>query len=707
VAKKVQLPVIGGIRKTIIPGGVTTAGTTIAEIGANTITLAQLAALIAAIESPTTGTIGMTPTAAVNVGPGLSGGGPLLGTIAINLTAPVGAHLLFDGDAGADGDRGPPGINGTTGAQGPIGPPGLQGEDGQDGNDGPPGQQGAQGLTGSAGPQGSPGLQGEDGQDGNDGPPGLQGAQGVTGGAGPQGAAIFLEADPGADGDIGPPGLAGAAGATGAQGPQGAAIFLEADPGADGDIGPPGPAGAAGAQGLTGAQGPLGPAIFLEADPGADGDIGPPGPAGAAGAQGPAGSTGAQGPAGLFFTYDEIYLDEPWPLNVPSAFGAAVFNGPVVINAPYSNSPTTSVFSAALFAPSGITFWVSSTTTGPATIGINGLTASDRSVLGFYMGGVQANRIGSVSAGVFASDAVQGDLVINNVNGGTIRFSAAPNNTALPTQLALNQAGAVGVATANGGYGQPGQVLTSQGANGATTWATLPPDAAIMFEQPYPDDTFFTNATGPAGSQGITGAQGPIGPNAGILYEPIYPEDPITIGRSPVLGPTSVVGPLSVPISPLLSTITRAFTGLANFLSAATTRNSVTLSAEAGLTVTCNETGWYAVDCFLEFFEATAGTGGIQWDFNAGSATIANPSFAVNGFSTAAFSNAGITSISTATGIATIGTAVGTPSWAKVSGTIQVTATGTFGVRWAQNTLLAVDPTSMAIGSRIILTKIG
>jgi hypothetical protein len=145
---------------------------------------------------------------------------------------------------------------------------------------------------------------------------------------------------------------------------------------------------------------------------------------------------------------------------------------------------------------------------------------------------------------------------------------------------------------------------------------------------------------------------------------------------------------------------------LANFKSVLSTSIVATLAADASLTVTC-PVGWYDVEAYLVFFEATLGTGGFQFDFNGGTAVIASPSFAVNGFSTAAFSNAATTSISTATAIATVGTSSTAPSWVRVKGTIQVTTAGTFAIRWAQASLLAADPTTLAAGSKIVLTKIG
>lgn len=178
-------------------------------------------------------------------------------------------------------------------------------------------------------------------------------------------------------------------------------------------------------------------------------------------------------------------------------------------------------------------------------------------------------------------------------------------------------------------------------------------------------------------------------------------------GSATLKGTLATSGAWQIPISPLTSATTQMMTGLANFKSSLSTSANATLTADAALTVTCNETGWYDVEAYLVFFEATSGAGGFQFDFNAGGGTIANASFAVNGFSTAAFSNAAVTSISTATSIATIVTSSSAPSWCRVKGTIQVTVAGTFGIRWAQASILAIDPTTLTAGSKIVLTKIG
>ena len=303
---KFQVPTIGGIRK-VIHGPSTGVGTTIAEVGSGTITLEQLAAAILNILTNTSSIVTGQQNAGVLVpGPGLSGGGVLIGNVPIRLTAPI---PWFDaGDGGADGDPGPPGVagaKGATGAQGPIGPVFFP-EDGIEGDIGPQGIQGKQGnvgTTGGAGPQGPPGF-GEDGADGDTvpGPPGPQGASGAPGGQGVAGAvgpAVFFLADDGDPGDQGYPGSAGAQGATGSTGSAGPMGLLGApgDDGPPGEDGAPGPAGQPGATGLPGIQGPTGPLLLISIpEDGADGDVFlVPGPAGPQGAMGATGTTGASG----------------------------------------------------------------------------------------------------------------------------------------------------------------------------------------------------------------------------------------------------------------------------------------------------------------------------------------------------------------------------------------------------------------------------
>lgn len=175
--KKFQAPVIGGFRKMITLPNVPV-GTTIAEVGSGTITLTQLAAAINNIlqgsSSVTTGA-GSTPANLV-LGPGLAGGGTLIGNVPLRLTAPIPWGIMEDG---ADGDMGPPGPAGAVGATGPQGPQGPAGTGTGSGGagslmlwipedtsyddfliPGPPGAAGAVGATGATGPQGPQGPAG-------------------------------------------------------------------------------------------------------------------------------------------------------------------------------------------------------------------------------------------------------------------------------------------------------------------------------------------------------------------------------------------------------------------------------------------------------------------------------------------------------------------------------------------------------------------
>lgn len=188
--KKVQLPVLGGLRKTIT---VPSTGTTIAEYGSGTVTLTQLKAALGLTPAPAKpNTQSNNPIASIAAGPGLSGGGPLVGNVPIDLVAPIPAFIFDDGGGGGDGDPGPPG------------------------------QQGRDGIAGPAGPTAS--WYPEDGADGQDAIPGPKGVDGGTGPVGPMGPAVYLEAMDGEDGFMGIP---GAPGASGVQGPPGPLFFNE------------------------------------------------------------------------------------------------------------------------------------------------------------------------------------------------------------------------------------------------------------------------------------------------------------------------------------------------------------------------------------------------------------------------------------------------------------------------------------------------
>ncbi len=192
--KKIQVPVVGGLRKTVTVLESGDEGTTIQGLAGQTVTLAQLAAAVApyvttsSSSSTAGGNIGGGNGNSIALGPGLSGGGALVGAVPINLIAPIPAWIFEDGDDGggvsAPGTPGTNGINGV-GSPGPAGPAiYLNAEDGEDGMWAIPGKAGANGINGvgSPGPAGAPVWpMVEDGEDGMWGPPGAAGAAGTGG----------------------------------------------------------------------------------------------------------------------------------------------------------------------------------------------------------------------------------------------------------------------------------------------------------------------------------------------------------------------------------------------------------------------------------------------------------------------------------------------------------------------------------------------
>jgi hypothetical protein len=200
-----------------------------------------------------------------------------------------------------------------------------------------------------------------------------------------------------------------------------------------------------------------------------------------------------------------------------------------------------------------------------------------------------------------------------------------------------------------------------------------------------------------------------LSPASSVAAQPVLnledaaQEDLLASYPSQLLSSTGII---ALPASPLSSTQTQAFTGLSNKKTSDSTSGSATLTADAALTVTCNETGYYQIEIFLAFYEAVLGTGGFQFDLNAGSATLGAILFGSDGFTTAAIANSAATSAATATQYNTVATSSSAPSWTYLTGAVQVTAAGTFGVRWAQNTV-SVNLTTLKALSYITLTKIG
>src|ERR1700675_1744699 len=156
---KFQTPTVGGIRKIINTGK--TQSQDLAALITQLNALTTLVNQFIANQNTGGGNIGQGGEATLVVGPGLSGGGPLVGNVPIRVQAPP----WFDaGDGGADGDPGPPGATGATGLQGPAGVGGqgptgpavfLEAEPGEDGLWAIPGPVGPQGVMGSQGPAGT------------------------------------------------------------------------------------------------------------------------------------------------------------------------------------------------------------------------------------------------------------------------------------------------------------------------------------------------------------------------------------------------------------------------------------------------------------------------------------------------------------------------------------------------------------------------
>lgn len=155
--RKIQLPVIGGVRKVITLDDASSAVTALqAQVTAlqNAITALQNAQ-----NKPNT--IGGN-VAKIVVGPGMTGGGPVLGNVQIGLTGPLVGAAPGAGSDGEDGERGRPGAAIT----GPQGSPGRSVR-GRDGDDGDRGARGAPGVSPSAtSTVPSRGPRGEDGSDG-------------------------------------------------------------------------------------------------------------------------------------------------------------------------------------------------------------------------------------------------------------------------------------------------------------------------------------------------------------------------------------------------------------------------------------------------------------------------------------------------------------------------------------------------------------
>lgn len=157
MVQRVRLPVQGGNVK-IVSSPAALSGTTIAGFEGQSLTISQLAVQIAgalglstqAAKSP--GSSG-SAAAAIVLGPGLTGGGPVVGAVPINLNASIPWNMQDE----AEPEWMPvPGPGGARGAQGSNGPGVYLMDDPPEAEWLPvPGQPGATGATGPQGPAGS------------------------------------------------------------------------------------------------------------------------------------------------------------------------------------------------------------------------------------------------------------------------------------------------------------------------------------------------------------------------------------------------------------------------------------------------------------------------------------------------------------------------------------------------------------------------
>lgn len=122
MSKKVQIPVVGGIRKVVQVPSAAGVGTTLAGYAGQTLSIGQLATLLSsyftAASAPSTGNIGGggSSNASIALGPGLAGGGALVGAVPIRLDAPrpyipdeADDPIMVPGPPGPQGMQGVPG----------------------------------------------------------------------------------------------------------------------------------------------------------------------------------------------------------------------------------------------------------------------------------------------------------------------------------------------------------------------------------------------------------------------------------------------------------------------------------------------------------------------------------------------------------------------------------------------------------------------
>lgn len=139
---------------------------------------------------------------------------------------------------------------------------------------------------------------------------------------------------------------------------------------------------------------------------------------------------------------------------------------------------------------------------------------------------------------------------------------------------------------------------------------------------------------------------------------------------------------------------------LAGYKTSGQTSVTNTLANDPNLFVNIGSIGSYVIEIFFPV-SGTVGQGGFQFDLGNTTAGIGTLVYNVEGYAT------GATTITSALHVLRVSSSSANPSWILVKGFIQITAQGTFGVRWSQLTTAPSDPTTLQAGAFLTATRIG
>jgi hypothetical protein len=173
-----------------------------------------------------------------------------------------------------------------------------------------------------------------------------------------------------------------------------------------------------------------------------------------------------------------------------------------------------------------------------------------------------------------------------------------------------------------------------------------------------------------------------------------------------VAGKAKVYSTIVANSSALSNNVTQVYTGLAAYKGAVSTAVNNTLTADANLILTFNETGHYQFETRLFAFAANSNT---QASFNCdlGSNTAVTQNLVAVAM-TSQSTGLGVTSNTANVSVGfSAGTSATTPSWVFISGHFYVTTPGNIGIRWAQLSTIAANATSLMNGSHFNAVKIG